>query len=200
VDPEVHTPVATKRKWELGYLGTFSPDRQVGLDRTLVALARLLPAKYFVIAGAQYPQNIVWPQNVQHIPHLPPAAHQEFYCAQRFTLNLTRDDMRALGWSPSVRLFEAAACGVPIISDTWPGLETLFTPEREILIAEDAEEILRILRNTTPARRKLIAATARRRVLEQHTAAHRAQELEVLLDLSAHQNHSHRLQRRVLVT
>ena len=200
VDPDVHAPVATKRKWELGYLGTYSPDRQVGLDQTLVALARLLPAKYFVVAGAQYPHSIAWPENVQHIPHLPPAAHPEFYCAQRFTLNLTRDDMKALGWSPSVRLFEAAACGVPIVSDNWPGLESLFAPNREILIAESAEEILRILRNTTPARRKAIAAAARRRVLESHTAAHRAEELEALLKLGAQSRHSHRLQRRALVT
>jgi spore maturation protein CgeB len=200
VDPEMHAPVPTKCKWELGYLGTYSPDRQVGLERTLLSVARMLPAKYFVVAGAQYPDTVAWPDNVQHIPHVAPAAHPEFYCAQRATLNLTRDDMRELGFSPSVRLFEAAACGVPIISDNWPGLESILTPNREILIGETAEDILRILRNTTPAKRQAIAAAAWRRVLDQHTAAHRAEELEALLNLSLRKPHSHRLQRRALIT
>jgi spore maturation protein CgeB len=166
----------------------------------LLSVARMLPAKYFVVGGAQYPDTVAWPDNVQRIPHVPPAAHPEFYCGQRFTLNLTRDDMRALGFSPSVRLFEAAACGVPIVSDNWPGLESILAPSREILIGETAEDILRILRNTTPAKRKAIAAAARQRVLEQHTAAHRAEELEALLNLGPRKTHSHRLQRRALVT
>jgi spore maturation protein CgeB len=200
VDPDVHALVAVKRRWEIGYLGTYSSDRQKRVDALLLNVARTLPGKYFVVAGAQYPDSVVWPTNVHLIRHLPPAEHPEFYSAQRFTLNITRDDMRALGFSPSVRLFEAAACGVPIISDSWPGLETIFAPDREILIAEGTEDVLRILRSTTPAKRKAIAAAARRRVLAQHTAAHRAQELEALLDLSARQSHSNRLQRRALVT
>ena len=200
VDPELHRPVNTKRRWEMGYLGTYSPDRQKGVDALLLAVARKTPDKYFVVAGAQYPESVVWTENVQRIPHLPPADHPEFYCAQKYTLNVTRDDMRALGFSPSVRLFEAAACGVPIISDSWPGLDTIFTPTREILIAESTEDVLRILRGTTPAKRKAIAAAARARVLAEHTAAHRAQELEALLDIGARHTHSNRLQRRALVT
>jgi spore maturation protein CgeB len=116
-----------------------------------------------------------------------------------FTLNLTRGDMRTLGYSPSVRLFEAAACGVPIISDSWPGLDTVFTPEREIIIADSADEILGILRDLTPERRHALAAAARRRVLAQHTAAHRAEELESLLSLGARATYSHRQQRRAHV-
>jgi len=200
VDPAMHEPVSTKRIWELGYLGTYSPDRQAGLERMLLNAALVLPANYFVVAGAQYPAAIAWPSNVQHIEHLPPAAHREFYCAQRFTVNVTRDDMKALGFSPSVRLFEAAACGVPIISDTWPGLETIFAIGWEILVAESTDDVLRILRNTTPAKRKAIAVAARQRVLREHTAAHRAAELERLLKLSARQTRSSRLQRRALVT
>jgi spore maturation protein CgeB len=159
-----------------------------------------MPPKYFVVAGAQYPGTIAWPQNVLHIEHLPPAAHPEFYCGQRFTLNLTRDDMKALGFSPSVRLFEAAACGVPIVSDNWPGLDTILDIDREILVAESTEDVLRILRDTTPAKHKAIAAAARARVLKEHTAAHRALELEKLFDLSARRTHSSRQQRRALVT
>ena len=200
VDPELHGPAAIKRKWELGYLGTYSPDRQTAIKQMLFGTARALPAKYFVVAGAQYPPEVAWPENVRHIEHLSPADHPEFYCSQRFTLNVTRDDMKALGFSPSVRLFEAAACGVPIISDVWPGLEPIFAIGREILVAETTEDVLRILRDTTPAKRKSIAAAARRRVLSEHTAAHRAQQLEMLLDLSARQSVSHRQQRRALVT
>lgn len=200
VDPDLHAPLPTKRVWELGYLGTYSPDRQVGLERMLLDVATHMPANYFVVAGAQYPDTIAWPENVLHIEHLPPAAHPEFYCGQRFTLNVTRDDMKALGFSPSVRLFEAAACGVPIISDNWPGLGTIFKTGREILVAEGTDDVLRILRNTTPARHKALAAAARTRVLNEHTAAHRAFELEQLLDLRARQTKSSRLQRRALVT
>ncbi|HSC17351.1 MAG TPA: glycosyltransferase [Rhizomicrobium sp.] len=200
VDPEVHAPVVTPRKWLFGYLGTYSEDRQPGLERTLFTAARQSPEECFVVAGAQYPAETAWPDNVEHIPHLPPAAHPEFYCAQNFTLNLTRSDMRALGYSPSVRLFEAAACGVPIVTDNWPGLETIFTPGREILLADSADEISALLAELTPEQRKSIAVAARRRVLAEHTAAHRAQELEALLSLSADAHHSHRLQRRALVT
>jgi spore maturation protein CgeB len=200
VDPEVHAPVATPRKWLLGYLGTYSLDRQPGLKRTLFAAAREMADERFVVAGAQYPGETAWPANVEHIAHVPPAAHPEFYCAQAFTLNLTRSDMRALGYSPSVRLFEAAACGVPIVTDSWPGLVTIFTPGDEILVAESADEISGLLGELTPEHRKKIAAAARRRVLAEHTAAHRAQELEALFSLTAETPHSHRLQRRALVT
>lgn len=200
VDPDTHAPLPTKRRWEIGYLGTYSPDRQKGVDSLLLNVARATPGKYFAVAGAQYPDTIVWPENVHRIAHLAPAEHPEFYSAQRFTLNITRDNMRALGFSPSVRLFEAAACGVPIISDSWPGLDTVFAPDREILIAQNTEDVLRILRGTTPAKRNAIAAAARQRVLSEHTAAHRAKELEALLDLGARQTHSNRLQRRALVT
>jgi spore maturation protein CgeB len=200
VDPDLHVPVATKRKWELGYLGTYSADRQVALERMLLKVAPAMPAKYFAVGGAQFPDTIGWPDNVLHIEHVPPAAHPEFYCAQRFTVNITRDDMKALGFSPSVRLFEAAACGVPIISDNWAGLDTIFSIGSEILAAESTEDVLRILRDTTPARRKALATAARRRVLNEHSAAHRASELETLFDLRARQTHSSRQQRRALVT
>jgi spore maturation protein CgeB len=200
VDPDLHAPVATPRKWEIGYLGTYSPDRQIGLERMLLNVATALPASYFVVAGAQYPQMVTWPENVLHIEHLPPTKHPAFYCAQRFTLNITRDDMKALGFSPSVRLFEAAACGVPILSDSWPGLDTIFDIGSEILAADGTEDVLRVLRNTSPAARAGIAAAARARVLKEHTASHRASELENLLDLCARRSRSSRQSKGALVT
>jgi spore maturation protein CgeB len=178
VDPEIHAPAAHPLDYTLGYLGTYSPDRQPTVERLLIEPARQLPAHRFAVAGAQYPADIAWPDNIARIEHLPPRQHPEFYCSQRYTLNVTRADMIAAGFSPSVRLFEAAACGVPIISDRWPGLETFFTPGEEILLANAAGDVTRMLCELPEERRLAIAAAARRRVLQHHTAAHRARQLE----------------------
>jgi spore maturation protein CgeB len=177
-DPDVYYPEACEPRWDLGYMGTFSADRQPALEQLLLEPARRLPASRFVVAGPLYPDEVDWPANVERIAHLAPAEHRSFYCRQRFTLNLTRSDMVAAGYSPSVRLFEAAACGVPIISDPWPGLETLFLPGREVLLARTARESLRAVKNLSVAEAQRIGARARRRVLAQHTAEHRAAELE----------------------
>ena len=178
VDPDVHRPQATALCWDLGYMGTYSEDRQPGLEAFLLAPARALPDRAFVVAGPQYPPELAWPANVRRVEHLPPARHASFYCAQRITLNLTRADMASAGWSPSVRLFEAAATGTSIVSDAWPGLETFFEPEEEILIARSSEEVIGYLSDLDDARRQAIAAAARRRVLQSHTLDRRALELE----------------------
>jgi spore maturation protein CgeB len=178
VDPDVHAPIEGPRDWQLGYIGTYSNDRQPALERLLLEPARRCPDRRFVVAGPQYPASIAWPDNVARIEHLPPVDHRAFYGAQRYTLNVTRADMITVGYSPSVRLFEAAACGVPVISDSWPGLETILTPCREILIATTADDVLRIFDQMSDDSRRNIAAAARRRVLGNHTADHRARELE----------------------
>jgi spore maturation protein CgeB len=174
VDPEAYAPRDVEERWALGYLGTYGADRQPALERLLCEPARSRPELRFAVAGPQYPADVIWPPNVDRIEHLAPPEHPEFYAAQRFTLNVTRADMRAAGWSPSVRLFEAAACGVPVISDHWQGLETFFTPGREILL----ENTLHHLQTTTPDQAEAIGAQARARVLAEHTADHRAAELE----------------------
>jgi spore maturation protein CgeB len=130
------------------------------------------------VAGPQYPADIAWPTNVERLEHVPPAGHPAFYAASRFTLNVTRADMIAAGYSPSVRLFEAAACATPIISDIWDGLETLLEPGREILFANSSDDVLRLLDETGEPQRRAVAEAARDRILAQHTAAHRAGELE----------------------
>jgi spore maturation protein CgeB len=178
VDEEEHRPETRPRRWLLGYLGTYSPDRQPALEELLLEPARRLPRERFVVAGSGYPAEIVFPDNVRRIDHLPPLAHRRFYAEQAFTLNVTRVEMLRAGWSPSVRLFEAAACGIPVVSDRWPGLERFFVPGREILVAGSADEVVGILRRTGPEERHGIGARARRRVLAGHTAAHRAAELE----------------------
>jgi spore maturation protein CgeB len=178
VDPDMHAPANVPVTHALGYLGTFSPDRQPVLERLLIEPARRLPGHRFVVAGPQYPKAIAWPDNVEHTDHLAPTSHSAFYCGQRFTLNITRADMVENGHSPSVRLFEAAACGVPIVSDRWTGLETIFAPDREILIADDSETVIRRLTEMPEERRLAIAEAARKCVLANHTAAHRVRQLE----------------------
>jgi spore maturation protein CgeB len=178
VDDHIYTPRSIPQQWHLGYLGTYSADRQRALEERLLKPAREWHDGRFVVAGAQFPEDLSWPANVEHRVHLPPQLHPDFYCAQRFTLNVTRAAMVKAGFSPSVRLFEAAACGTPIISDRWAGLETFFAPCDEILVADSAGETLDYLRHFSGADRRALAARARARVLAAHTAAHRAEELE----------------------
>ena len=144
-DPELYRPLAAPRRWDLSYLGTYSDDRQPGLERLLLAAARAAPQLKFVVAGPRYPADIAWPPNVERIEHLPPAEHPSFYAASRFTLNITRADMKIAGYSPSIRLFEAASCGTPIISDIWEGLDSVFEPRHEVLLAGTTDDVLAAL-------------------------------------------------------
>ncbi len=178
VDPELYFPEPQETLWDLGYLGTFSVDRQIALERLLVAPATAWKGGRFVVAGAQYPNGLLWPDNAQRIVHVPPREHRSFYNAQRFTLNVTRADMLRAGYSPSVRLFEAAACGVPILTDRWTGLERFFEPEREIIVVDGTGDVLAELRSKNDERCSHIRTRARQRVLAEHTAAHRAEKLE----------------------
>jgi spore maturation protein CgeB len=177
VNPELYRPEPCFTRHDLGYLGTYAADRQPALERLLLEPARRSPDRHFVVAGPEYPQEIEWPPNVERLDHLPPAEHNKFYGTQRFTLNVTRADMVRAGWSPSVRLFEAAACAVPVISDWWDGLDTFFAPGREILVAQSSDETLRYL-DLGEDERRAIGDRARRRVLAEHTAERRAEELE----------------------
>lgn len=168
-------------RWDLGYIGTYSSDRQPSLEKLLLQPARRLPQKRFVVAGPQYPDDIVWPDNVDRIEHLPPAEHRGFYNSLRFTLNVTRADMISAGWSPSVRLFEAAACGTPIISDAWEGLSSILPDRDAILIARSTEDVVGVLTQLDQDERGRIAQAAQERVLRQHTGLARAREFETYL-------------------
>jgi spore maturation protein CgeB len=178
VDEELYRPEEKDPLWDLGYLGTYSDDRQPVLERLLLEPARRWREGRFVVAGPQYPKEIRWPANVARIEHLAPPQHPSFYNAQRFTLNATRQDMVKAGWSPSVRLFEAAACATPILSDPWEGLDAFFEPGKEILIGRSADETLAVVRELSEAERRALGQAARARVLREHTAAHRAATLE----------------------
>ena len=185
VDEIAYRPVETRLRWDLGYLGTYSPDRQPVLDRLLIEPARRLPGRRFVVAGPQYPADIDWPANVERIDHVGPADHPAFYSACRFALNVTRADMVRAGFSPSVRLFEAAACAVPIVSDPWAGLDTIFTPGRDILVAEGSDDVIGAIEGFDRVASRRIGEAGRARVLARHTAAHRADDLETALTAAA---------------
>lgn len=188
-DADVHRPLDEPVRWDLSYLGTYSDDRQPGLEKLMLESARRAPELRFCVAGPQYPDDIDWPDNVERIDHVPPAEHPAFYARSRFTLNLTRSDMKAAGHSPSVRLFEAGACGCPVISDVWDGLEALFTPGEEIILARSADEVLATLAGT-PAQVRSLGQAARDRVMRAHTSDRRAAELEAALCEAVRQNRS----------
>ena len=178
VDPDLHKPVPATTRWQLGYLGTYSEDREQKLNDLLIAPAKQLPQERFVVAGAGYPEAMAWRANIERIEHVSPEAHSDFYCSQSYALNVTRANMVRAGFSPSVRLFEAAAAGVPIITDRWAGLESIFKPNEEILIVDSSEHVVNILTALPEDRRRTIAAAARKRVLADHTADRRARQLE----------------------
>jgi spore maturation protein CgeB len=178
VDAMLYYPEELESKWDLGYMGTYRDDRQPALNNLLIEPARQWSRGRFAVVGPQYPRSVRWPKNVKRFTHLPPAKHRTFYNSQKFSLNVTRASMVAAGFSPSVRLFEAAACATPVISDWWDGLDSFFEPGKEILVARSGEETLDYLQKISEIDRRRIGYRARERVLSQHTSRQRAQELE----------------------
>ncbi|MBV8818274.1 MAG: glycosyltransferase [Acidobacteriaceae bacterium] len=184
VDPRNHYPVepADVFRADLSYLGTYAEDRQAALETLFVEAARRLPQARFVIGGAMYPAGFPWTKNIFFVHHLPPSDHPAFYCSSRLTLNVTRRPMADMGFCPSGRLFEAAACGVPIVSDWWEGLDQFFEPGREILIARTTDDVLHAIRH---ADLRSIGKQALDRALACHTAEIRAVEFETAVQASA---------------
>jgi spore maturation protein CgeB len=182
VDPGAYHPAPVDARFEcsLGYMGTYSADRQPRLEALFIQTARTRPKERFLLAGPQYPP-LDLPSNMRHDMHVYPRDHAAFYSSNFATLNLTRDAMRRYGWSPASRLFEAAACGACIISDTWSGLDTLLEPGVEVLLAETQAEVAAHLDALTPRRRSHIGQAARARVLSQHTFAHRAEQVDAAI-------------------
>jgi spore maturation protein CgeB len=179
-DPEQYRrfPLNHTFACDLSYMGTYAPDRQPKLSELLCETAERLTGKKFIVAGPQYPNAVRWPENVQHIPHLSPVWHPELYSSSRFTLNVTRRDMSIAGHSPSVRLFEAAACGATILSDNWPGLDAFFVPGKEIVLPTGTDDVVHYLTGLSDSETRAIGESAQARVLAQHTSAHRAAEVE----------------------
>ena len=182
VDPALHSPCAPVDDFraDLSYIGTYAADRQHALEALFLAPARRCGARRFLIAGAQYPGDFPWSHNIFFVRHVPPGAHAALYCSSRLTLNLTRAAMRRMGYCPSGRLFEAAACATPVISDSWEGLDRFFTPGSEILLAETSEDVLGALALSDESL-AAIARRARARALEEHSAECRARDFEAAI-------------------
>jgi spore maturation protein CgeB len=178
VDPRRYRPGARDPGLvaDLSYLGTYAADRQPLLDALFLEPARAMPSRRFLIAGAQYPADFPWRENIHFVGHLPQRLHPDFFTSSRLTLNITRAAMAAAGWCPSGRLFEAAACGAAVLTDEWDGLDHFFTPGEEILLARHTEDAVHAIGMDERALAR-IGAAARERVLDEHTASHRAGEL-----------------------
>jgi spore maturation protein CgeB len=189
VDPEVHRPAPPLSHYrsDLSYLGTWSADRQAAVEALLVEPARSSPDRRFLVAGAQYPHDFPWAQNIYFVRHLPPGEHPAFFSSSRLTLNVTREAMAEMGWCPSGRLFEAAACGAPILSDVWEGLECFYAPGEDILVARRTDDTLSAL-DLADAELGRIAARARERTLAEHTSAARAEELLTAVTQAEHRS------------
>ena len=185
VDPSIHHEVEPVHDYlaDLSYLGTYAADRQRSLEDLLLAPAREAPEKRFIIGGPMYPNTDQWSPNVLYKPHVPPSEHSAFYCSSNLTLNVTRGTMAAMGHCPSGRLFEAAACGTPILSDWWSGLDEFFEPGKEILVATSPAATLNAIRQDSHVL-KQIGASARQRALDCHTAEIRARQLIHLIENS----------------
>ncbi|HEY0758236.1 MAG TPA: glycosyltransferase [Acidisarcina sp.] len=183
VDPANHYPVAAIEEYrsDLSYLGTYAADRQQSLEALFLEPARCLPHRRFVIGGAQYPQTFPWTENISFVRHMPPALHPAFFCSSRATLNVTRAAMAACGYCPSGRLFEAAACGVPVLSDVWEGLDTFFTPGKELIAVSSPGDVIDSIQLSDHELADL-ARAARDRTLAQHTSEHRVIELEQICE------------------
>ena len=183
VEVESYKPTSSREAFrcDLSYLGTYASDRQPKLQKFMGRAAELAPYRKFLVAGSQYPNGTVWGPNVGRMVHVAPPEHPAFYSSSRFTLNLTRDDMVAAGYSPSVRLFEASACGAAILSDTWSGLDEFLTPGEEILLPTDEYEVRAILDGMSDHERKELGRRARERILAEHTSDHRAQQFEAIV-------------------
>jgi spore maturation protein CgeB len=183
VDPQVHQRVEPQPQYRsaLSYLGTYAADRQAALEALFIEPARCLPMQSFLIGGAQYPADFPWTENIRFTRHMPPSEHPAFFSSSRLTLNVTRRAMAQNGYCPSGRLFEAAACGTPVVTDDWPGLADFFEPGNEIIVARRTQDVVHAL-EMSDAQIARLAAAARERVLAGHTSAHRACELEQLLE------------------
>lgn len=183
VDPEIHHPACSLSGYQadLSYLGTYAADRQETLDELFIQVARRLPQKRFIVGGSKYPIDFPWRQNIWYVQHVAPSAHAAFFCSSPLTLNITRAAMARMGYCPSGRLFEAAACGVAIVSDAWAGLDTFFQPGSEIIVARTTEDVIAAMELPKDELAR-IARAGRERVLASHTALHRGAELERIFD------------------
>ena len=189
VDPDVHARVEKRAEFESGlsYMGTYAPDRQRRMDELFLEPARRLSKEQFVLAGSMYPWEWQWPANVRRYDHVSPVDHPALYSSSRMTLNITRKEMAASGYCPSGRFFEAAACGTPIVTDYFEGLESFFDLHEEVMVVDSSEDVVQALQ-MDGADLERMALHARERTLAEHTGESRANELLKYFDEAWHRS------------
>jgi spore maturation protein CgeB len=178
IDPDVYARMEPTSEFtcDLSYMGTYAPDRQEKVDELFLEPARRHPERQFLLAGSMYPWQWQWPENVRRIEHVSPGAHARFYSSSHITLNITRQEMARNGWCPSGRFFEAAACGTPLISDWWEGLDSFFDVLRDVRVVASAGDVENAL-NMSDTELRTLAGHARQRTLDEHTGEVRARQM-----------------------
>ncbi|HEU4625305.1 MAG TPA: glycosyltransferase [Steroidobacteraceae bacterium] len=184
LDPSTHHPVAPDARFRglLGFLGNRLPDREARVRAFLFASARALPAETFLLGGSGWNEHSGATPNVKVLGHVPSGDHNAFNVTPRCVLNINRDSMARFGFSPPTRVFEAAGAGACLMSDAWEGLELFLEPEREVLVARDADDVVEHLRRLSEPTARAIGRAARRRVLAEHTYEHRARQFESVIE------------------
>ena len=182
LDPETHYPVASDPEFrcDLAFVGHRLPDREKRIDDFFFRAAHLAPELSFILGGEGWAGKSL-PPNVRWIGHVASSAHNRVNCSARMVLNINRDSMADVGFSPPTRVFEAAGAGACLITDAWAGIESFFMPENEILLASSAKEIVRWLRLLDEKETARIGAAMRQRALRDHTYQLRAAEVNNIL-------------------
>jgi spore maturation protein CgeB len=189
LDPSTHHPVPPEPRFEcdLGFLGNRLPDREARVEEFFLRAAELLPGRRFLLGGSGWGDKAV-PPNVNAIGHVYTQEHNAFNCTPRAVLNVNRESMARYGFSPPTRVFEAAGAAACLITDAWEGVELFLEPDREVLVAGDGAEVAEHVRALDTARARRIGDAALARVLAEHTYAHRAEQVERVLEgRDAHQ-------------
>ncbi len=183
LDTTTHHPVATDPRFaaDLAFLGNRLPDREARVDRFFLDAALAQPQRHFLLGGSGWEDKPL-PPNVDYIGHVYTRDHNAFNVTPEAVLNVSRDSMARFGWSPATRVFEAAGAGACLITDAWRGLAQFLEPEREVLVARDGAQVAEHLDMLTPARARRVGQAALARVRAEHTYAHRAAQLDALLE------------------
>jgi spore maturation protein CgeB len=183
LDPSTHHPVPPEARFacDLAFLGNRLPDREARVEEFFLRAAALLPDRRMLLGGSGWGDKPL-PANVQYLGHVYTADHNAFNCTPLAVLNVSRESMARYGFSPATRVFEAAGAAACLVTDAWEGLETFFAPETEVLVARNGDEVAQHVRALDAARARAIGQAAYRRVLAEHTYAHRAAQVDAVLE------------------
>ena len=182
LDPSTHFPVEPDSRFaaDLSFLGNRLPDREARVERFFLEPAAALPDHRFLIGGNGWESKGL-PSNVRHLGHVFTHEHNAFNCTPLAVLNVARDSMADVGFSPATRVFEAVGAAACLITDAWEGIDMFLKPDEEVLVARDGRDVADLLRNLTPEKARAIGQAGLRRALDEHTYAHRGAQVDTLL-------------------